>query len=330
MLKILLVTLLLCLSAEAFSATKPVLVVYSYAAFTAEWGPGPRIKRAFEKHCQCELKFVALEDGVALLNRLRLEGSHSKADIVLGLDNNLISRAAETGLFAPNTIDLNDLNIPVKWQDNTFIPYNYGYFAFIYNKQRVKNPPHSLKELVETPQPLRIIYSDPRVSTPGLGLLLWMKKVFGNQSNRAWQQLATKTVTVTRGWSTAYGLFLKGEADLVLSYSTSPAYHIIKENNHQYQAAMFAEGHYLQIEVAAKLKRSRNQALANQFLQFMTSDEFQKLIPETNWMYPVGRVTLPTGFSQLPRPISAFTYSPEDVARHHHQWVTEWQEAVSQ
>lgn len=38
-----------------------------------------------------------------------------------------------------------------------------------------------------------------------------------------------KTVTVTKGWSEAYGLFLKGESDLVLSYTTSPAYHIIAE-----------------------------------------------------------------------------------------------------
>jgi thiamine transport system substrate-binding protein len=329
-LKKLLVTLLLCLSAKALAATKPVLTLYSYSAFTADWGPGPKIKRAFEQHCQCELKFVALEDGVALLNRLRLEGNRSKADIVLGLDNNLISRAAETGLFATSPIKLTNLALPIKWQDSTFIPFDYGYFAFIYNKKRLKNPPHSLKELVTTQQPLRIIYSDPRVSTPGFGLLLWMKKVFGNQSNQAWQQLAKKTVTVTRGWSEAYGLFLKGEADLVLSYSTSPAYHLINEHNDNYQAAMFSDGHYLQIEVAAKLKSSKQPALADQFLQFMTSTEFQQIIPETNWMYPAIRVNLPPGFAQLPLPDKALTDSSEEIARQHRQWLTEWQHAVSQ
>ena len=66
-----------------------------------------------------------------------------------------------------------------------------------------------------------MIYQDPRTSTPGLGLLLWMQKVYGDKAPEAWQKLAAKTVTVTKGWSEAYGLFLKGESDLVLSYTTS-------------------------------------------------------------------------------------------------------------
>ncbi len=42
------------------------------------------MKKAFEAECDCELKFVALEDGVSLLNRLRMEGKNSAADVVLG------------------------------------------------------------------------------------------------------------------------------------------------------------------------------------------------------------------------------------------------------
>ena len=64
-------------------------------------GPGPKIKQAFEKECGCILNLVPLEDGVAILNRLRLEGQHSKADMVLGLDDALISEAKQSGLFAP-------------------------------------------------------------------------------------------------------------------------------------------------------------------------------------------------------------------------------------
>lgn len=108
------------------------------------------------------------------------------------------------------------------------MPFDYGYFAFVYDKSKLKNPPKSLKELVESDQKWRVIYQDPRTSTPGLGLLLWMRKVYGDNAPQAWQKLTAKTVTVTKGWSEAYGLFLKGESDLVLSYTTSPAYHILK------------------------------------------------------------------------------------------------------
>ena len=38
-----------------------------------------------------------------------------------------------------------------------------------------------------------------------------MQKVYGDQAPEAWQKLAAKTVTVTKGWSEAYGLFLKGK-----------------------------------------------------------------------------------------------------------------------
>lgn len=319
---------LLLLSAPAFAA-RPTLTVYTYDSFAAEWGPGPAVKKAFEAQCGCELKFVALEDGVSLLNRLRMEGKNSKADIVLGLDNNLVQAAEQTGLFTPSDVDTTKLTLPGGWQNSTFIPYDYGYFAFVYDKNKLKNPPKSLRELVESDQKWRVIYEDPRTSTPSLGLLLWMQKVYGADAPQAWQKLAQKTVTVTKGWSEAYGLFLKGEGDLVLSYTTSPAYHLIAEKKDHYAAASFAEGHYLQVEVAAQLKNSAQPKLARQFMQFMVSEPFQQTIPTGNWMYPVINTALPTGFNSLPVPKTALEFTPEQVAQQRAAWISAWQRAVS-
>ena len=319
---------LLLLSAPAFAA-KPVLTVYTYDSFAAEWGPGPAVKKAFEAQCGCELKFVALEDGVSLLNRLRMEGKNSKADVVLGLDNNLVQAAEQTGLFAPGKVDTSALTLPGGWHNTTFIPYDYGYFAFVYDKNKLKNPPQSLKELVESDQKWRVIYEDPRTSTPGLGLLLWMQKVYGDSAPQAWQKLAQKTVTVTKGWSEAYGLFLKGEGDLVLSYTTSPAYHLIAEKKDHYAAANFAEGHYLQVEVAAQLKNSQQPQLAQQFMQFILSEPFQQTIPAGNWMYPVTQTALPDGFNGLPVPKTALQFTTQQVAQQRAEWINAWQRAVS-
>ncbi|WP_158150338.1 thiamine ABC transporter substrate binding subunit [Pantoea ananatis] len=319
---------LLLLSAPVFAA-KPVLTVYTYDAFSADWGPGPAVKKAFEAQCGCELKFVALEDGVSLLNRIRMEGKNTKADVVLGLDNNLLQAAQQTGLFAKSDVDTRELQVPGGWKDTTFVPFDYGYFAFVYNKNTLKNPPTSLKELVESPEKWRVIYEDPRTSTPGLGLLLWMQKVYGDNAPEAWQKLAKKTVTVTKGWSEAYGLFLKGESDLVLSYTTSPAYHIIEEKKDNYAAASFAEGNYLQVEVAARLANSKQPKLAEQFMQFMVTPAFQNTIPTGNWMYPVIKTDLPAGFASLSVPKTTLQFSPEEVASHRSQWVSQWQRAVS-
>ncbi|WP_315309512.1 thiamine ABC transporter substrate binding subunit [Pantoea vagans] len=319
---------LLLLSAPVLAA-KPVLTVYTYDSFSADWGPGPAVKKAFEAQCNCELKFVTLEDGVSLLNRVRMEGKNSKADVVLGLDNNLVQAAQKTGLFADSQVDTSTLKLPDGWHNTTFVPFDYGYFAFVYDKTRLKNPPKSLKELVDSPEKWRVIYEDPRTSTPGLGLLLWMQKVYGDQAPKAWQKLAQKTVTVTKGWSEAYGLFLKGEGDLVLSYTTSPAYHIIEEKKENYAAASFAEGHYLQVEVAAQLASSKQPALAQQFMKFMVSPDFQRTIPTGNWMYPVIDTPLPAGFAALSVPSTALQFSPEEVASQRSGWISQWQRAVS-
>nr|WP_236263184.1 thiamine ABC transporter substrate binding subunit [Pantoea sp. S62] len=319
---------LLLLSAPVLAA-KPVLTVYTYDSFSADWGPGPAVKKAFEAQCDCELKFVTLEDGVSLLNRVRMEGKNSKADVVLGLDNNLVQAAQKTGLFAESQVDTSTLKLPDGWHNTTFVPFDYGYFAFVYDKTRLKNPPKSLKELVDSPEKWRVIYEDPRTSTPGLGLLLWMQKVYGDQAPQAWQKLAQKTVTVTKGWSEAYGLFLKGEGDLVLSYTTSPAYHIIEEKKENYAAASFAEGHYLQVEVAAQLTSSKQPALAQQFMKFMVSPDFQRTIPTGNWMYPVIDTPLPAGFTALSVPSTALQFSPEEVASQRSGWISQWQRAVS-
>ncbi|ELP2672242.1 thiamine ABC transporter substrate binding subunit [Vibrio parahaemolyticus] len=315
-------------STSAFAAEN-TLTIYTYDSFAADWGPGPKIEQAFEAKCGCDVNFVALDDGVSILNRLRLEGGNSKADIVLGLDNNLMAEAKKTGLLTEHNVDTANTVLPNGWSDTTFVPYDYGYFAFVYNKEKLANPPKSMKELVETRDDLKVIYQDPRTSTPGQGLMLWMKSIYGDDVTQAWQKLASKTVTVTKGWSEAYSMFLNGESDLVLSYTTSPAYHLIAENDSKFATASFAEGHYMQVEVAAKVKGSKNSELADKFMNFILSDEFQSAMPMGNWMYPVTDVELPKGFETLSVPSKSLSFSADEVAKMRKSWIREWQSALT-
>ncbi|HCE1952795.1 thiamine ABC transporter substrate binding subunit [Vibrio parahaemolyticus] len=315
-------------STSAFAAEN-TLTIYTYDSFAADWGPGPKIEQAFEAKCGCDVNFVALDDGVSILNRLRLEGGNSKADIVLGLDNNLMAEAKKTGLLTEHNVDTANTVLPNGWSDTTFVPYDYGYFAFVYNKEKLANPPKSMKELVETRDDLKVIYQDPRTSTPGQGLMLWMKSIYGDDVTQAWQKLASKTVTVTKGWSEAYSMFLNGESDLVLSYTTSPAYHLIAENDSKFATANFAEGHYMQVEVTAKVKGSKNSELADQFMNFILSDEFQSAMPTGNWMYPVTDVELPKGFETLSVPSKSLSFSADEVAKMRKSWIREWQSALT-
>ena len=325
------VAALAALFASSAMAQEKTLTVYTYESFVAEWGPGPKVKAAFETSCGCTVEWVGVADGVELLTRLKLEGEGTKADIVLGLDTNLIAEAKATGLFAPHGLVPEGLTVPGGFSDDTFLPYDYGHFAVIYDTETLKNPPKSLKELVEGDAGQKIVIQDPRTSTPGLGLLLWVKSVYGDEAGAAWAKLKGRVLTVTPGWSEAYGLFTKGEAPMVLSYTTSPAYHMIAEKTERYQAAAFSEGHYVQIEVAGMTKAADDPALAKAFLTFMTGPDFQSIIPETNWMMPAGatRDPLPEVFDRLVKPEKTFLMSPEEVEANRKAWIDEWLAAMA-
>lgn len=323
--------MLAVLPLTATAQDKKTLTVYTYESFVAEWGPGPKVKEAFEKSCDCTLNFVAVADGVALLTRLKLEGASSDADVALGLDTNLIQEAKDTGLFAPHGIDTSAAKVPGGFKDDVFVPFDYGHFAVIYDSETIKTPPSSLKDLVEGDPSQKIVIQDPRTSTPGLGLLLWVKSVYGDKAPEAWVKLKNSILTVTPGWSEAYGLFTKGEAPMVLSYVTSPAYHMMEEKTERYKAAKFSEGHYIQIEVSGMLKATKNKALAEQFLAFTLSPQFQTIIPTTNWMMPAAATAdpLPEAFGKLIEPSKTFLMSPEDVSKNRQAWIREWLSAMS-
>jgi thiamine transport system substrate-binding protein len=117
----------------------------------------------------------------------------------------------------------------------------------------------------------------------------------------------------------------------VLSYTTSPAYHLIAEGDPGFVALPFEEGHYLQVEVAARLASTDQPELADEFLSFIVQDAFQSAIPTANWMYPsvLPRGGLPDGFESL-RPERTLYFSPEEAADRRDDAVEAWREALSQ
>lgn len=295
----------------ASAATAEPLTVYAPDYFASEWGPGPAIKAAFEADCGCEIDYVTGD----LLPRLRLEGDRTQADVVIGLNTDDAERARQTGLFAPHGVTIEGLTMPVDWTDETFVPFNWGHTAFVYDTTKLDDAPTTFQALLDAPDDLRIVIQDPRTSVSGLALALWMKSVFGDDSQAAWEALAPKIVTVTKGWSEAYGMFTEGEADMVLSYTTSPAYHIIAEDDLTKKAAIFDEGHYVMVETAGQIAGTDQPELAQAFLDFILTEAFQSIIPEGNWSLPakLDASKLPEGFAMLDMPETALLYSSDEA-----------------
>ncbi|NCW15091.1 MAG: thiamine ABC transporter substrate binding subunit [Rhodobacteraceae bacterium] len=315
------------LSASMALADAPVLTVYAPDYFASEWGPGPSIEAAFEKECNCDLQFKTGD----VLSRIILEGARSEADVVIGLNTDVTKKARETGLFAAHGQDNSQLTLPLTWTDQVFLPFNYGHTAFVYNAEKLREAPQSFDALIHSNDELKVIIQDPRSSISGLALVLWVKAVFGEEAENVWEKLAPKILTVTKGWSEAYGLFTEGEADMVLSYTTSPAYHIVAEGDLSKKAAIFPEGHYLMVELAAKLKGTDNPELADAFLAFIMTDTFQNLIPEGNWSLPAALEVSewPQAFQDLPLPEKVLFYSEEEAATLRGVAIEEWRRALS-
>jgi len=315
----------------AQAQTKPTLTVYTYGSFAGKYGPGKTVKERFEATCGCELAWVTAEDAGSLLGRLRLEGANTKADVVVGLDMNLMAEAKSLDLFSPHGVDGKDLALPITWTDSTFIPFDWGYYAFVYDANKLAHPPRSLKELVDDPNGPKVILQDPRTSAPGLGFLLWMQKVYGDQAGEAWGKLKPRIVTFTKGWSEAYGLFMKGEADMVMSYTTSPAYHVIAEKKDNYKAAAFSEGHYLHVELAGMTRTTKQPDLAKTFMTFILSEPFQSAMPEGNWMMPAKTPAsgLPEAFKSLAQPDKALLFTPEEVQQNRRAFTDAWLNATA-
>ncbi len=302
------------------------LTIYTYDSFISEWGPGPIIKEIFEKKYKTSIDFIAVDSAATLLNTILLEGSSTKADIVLGLDMNLLADAKKSNLFENHQIkNLNQkILLPIKWESEKFVPYNFGYFAFVYNNKKFKNPPKSMSELINDTD-ARIVIQDPRTSSPGLGLVTWIKSLYGDDSQSQWEKLNKKIVTVTKGWTDSYyNIFLADEADMVLSYTTSPAAHMMFEDNYDYSAMNFKEGNYITVEFSGILKSSKNKNQAKKFMKFMLSEDFQSVIPSTNIMYPVIKINnLHPSYHLLEIP-KALQIDPTIISDNKEKWIEEW------
>ncbi|MEL6807292.1 MAG: thiamine ABC transporter substrate binding subunit [Pseudomonadota bacterium] len=316
------------LAASAAWAETPVLTVYAGDYFTSEWGPGPKIEAGFEEICECDLEFSTGD----LMPRLLLEGARTKADVVIGLTTDVTAKARATDLFAPHGQDNSALTLPIAWDDEVFLPFNYGHTAFIYDETRIDTPPASFEDLLAMDDDIKIVIQDPRTSISGLALVLWVQAVYGDKAADAWAQLAPNILTVTKDWSASYGLFTDGEADMVLSYTTSPAYHMFAEEDFTKKAAIFPEGHYFMAETVGKIAATDQPELADAFMAYVMSTDFQTLIPTANWSLPsaLPEDQWPEGWAQLPLPEKVLFYSETEAAEVQAQAIETWRATLIQ
>ncbi len=331
-----LVLSVLCLSVGFASGNQEnvdseILTVYAYDSFVSEWGPGPIVVPRFEEATGIKVNLVSVGNGGELLTKLELEKNSPKADVVIGISHELLSKTLLSGLFLPYESPVLE-EIPLNLQfdkTHSLLPFNYASYSFNYDSESIENPPTSLEDLLDPTFKRSIIIMDPRTSSVGMGLLEWTVKVYGDDYLIWWKEVKDNILTIADGWSSGYGLFTEGEAPLVLSYITSPVYHLMYEKSDRYKSTVFEEGNYVAIEGVGIVKSSSQQENAKKFVDFLLTDA-QLDIAVANIMYPANKsVILPPEFATIQEPKEIISLDHEVINTSRDTWIKEWVEVMS-
>jgi len=308
------------------------LTLYCYDTFSSEWGSGPTLIPLFEERTGIKVNVVSRGDAVEMLSAAIMEGDKCPADIVMGISSESAASAYDAGIFSSySSPALDDIDDGLKFdKENRLLPFDYGTFAFVFDTESKIKAPTSLEDLRDPMYKGKIILINPTTSSVGLGLLLWTIEVYGEDGYLDWwRDVKENALTIADGWSGAYGLFTEGEAPIVLSYTTSPVYHVLWEDSTRYQALIFDEGHHNTIESIGILKASKHRENAEKFIDFILTDG-QEETAVKNSMYPVNNKTeLPEAYEYAPKSEKVLSLEPERIAKNLEKWIDAWNEAMS-
>ncbi len=328
--------LLLALTAVPAGLAAPApqeVVVYVYDAFKGKGSLAEAVQQRFEK-IGGKSRVVAFPNAGEALNQIAIEGKKTKADVLIGVDEGLLGRARELKAFDTLPPKLSASIDPALSLDSEgrFVPFDYSYLSILYDS-RVTTPPAglSLKDFASKPEYKKsLALQDPRTSSTGLSFLVWTHLAFGEGTAAFWKSFSDQILTVASGWTGTYGLFLKGEAKFVVSYTTSSAYHIELEKKDNIRAFLFPEGHYRQTEGVGLVSHSKNKEWARKWIETLLSKEVQEELPTRQWMYPAVKGTaLPASFEKLPRPAKVLTADATELQKKRNGWLKDWTSSVS-
>lgn len=252
--------------------------------------------KVFQEETGDSIKFISI-DGI--VGRLKLEKKRPKADIVVGLTELTTEVAKREGLilpYVPQNIG-NIKNKNFKMSSEYVTPMDYGILAINYNKEKIPNPPKSLKELGAMTKQLMV--ENPKVSITGEEALQWSVALYGENWLEFWKELKPAIYSVEPGWSEAFAKFTAGEAPMMVGYATSNLF-FIGEDSSKYDSFLLEDGNYIYQEGAALVNKKEVKDGAKKFMERVLSDEFQKIMSEENYMFPVTNIEVSEGFKNVP------------------------------
>ena len=308
------------------------LVVYSYDSFGQKLME--MMEDYFAKEFNTKVRFVLFEDTGAMYSRLLIEKNKPVADVVIGLDEVYLVNVKADDLFTPYKP-----KAAAKIKDDLIfdpgfhmVPFDYGFVTFNYDSELLSTPPKTYSDLLKPEYAKKIVIPNPMTSSPGQAFLLSTVAYFGEDKYLDfWQELKNNILVMPSSWSIAYGIYTNGEAPLVLSYGTSPVYHLLYDKTERYQPLVLDNVAWAQIEGAGIVKGAKNLELAKAAIDYLLGLDMQEALPESQFMYPV-RVD-----AKLPDSFSIAADTPELLNRrielekvqdNLEKWLNDWESVM--
>ncbi|MFN2109661.1 MAG: thiamine ABC transporter substrate binding subunit [Anaerolineae bacterium] len=306
----------------------------------------------FEAENNATVQFLKAGDAGKMLNQAILSRDNPQADVLYGVDNTFLSRALNAGIFDPYKPE-NLSAIPKKLQldpEYHVVPTDFGDVCLNYDRAYFEEHalivPQSLTDLTKPEYKGLLVVENPASSSPGLAFLIATIGVFGEEGDAEydyldfWADLHENDVLVVDGWDTAYysefsgGAYSEGIRPIVVSYATSPAAEVYFSEGALAvppTGAVTAPGTcFRQIEFAGILKGAQNRDLAEAFIEFLLSNDFQADIPLQMWVFPANpNVTLTQAFVgfalEATRPAEV---SADAIEQNREAWIEAWADVV--
>ncbi|KAF0111186.1 MAG: thiamine transport system substrate-binding protein [Chloroflexi bacterium] len=343
------VTVLLALTSCAPKVTGPVrLTVMTHDSFAVS----QELVTKFETENNVKLIFLKSGDTGSALNRAILTKNSPQADVFYGVDNTFLSRAIAEDLFEAYDSPMLK-QIPDEFKlaaGNEALPVDYGDVCINYDKAYfLKNNlavPQTLSDLLKPEYGKKngkeglLVVENPATSSPGLAFLLATIAEFGpDHYLEFWQSLKDNGIVVVNDWGTAYYTNFsassgKGAQPMVVSYASSPVAEVVFAELPLAEAPTSSiigpNTCFRQIEFVGILKGTKNKALAQKFVDFMLSQDFQADMPLQMFVYPVNpAASLPPEFVKFSQsPAKPASMDPETIAQNRDAWIQAWSEVV--
>ncbi|WP_416519738.1 thiamine ABC transporter substrate-binding protein [Streptomyces achromogenes] len=313
------------------------------------WNVSKSVVKDFEKRSGYKLRVLKDGDAGQAVNKAILTKGNPQGDVFFGVDNTLLSRALDNGLFQPyepkgagsvrpeNRVDQDKHRVtPVDTGD---ICVNYDKAWFSAHKL---TPPRSFADLAKPAYKNLLVTENAATSSPGLGFLLGSAAEFGDQGWPGyWKKLKANGVKVVDGWEQAYyqefsgsseGRKAGGDRPLVVSYASSPPAEVIYAKKRPATAPTgVAYGTcFRQTEYAGLLSNAKNPEGGKALLDFLLTREFQQDMPLNMFVYPVVEgAAVPADFTKYgPAAKDPETLAPDRIAANRDQWVSSWTSLV--